>query len=66
MIAARRAGGMFAAVRKGLVQRMIGESAALFQDRIDSGEQTLDSVNKYVAEEEADVETLPCPAANVM
>ena len=60
------AGGMFEAVRKGLVQRMIGESAAAFQDRIDSGEQTLVGVNKYVAEERSNVEPLPRPAANVM
>jgi len=40
-------GGMFNAVREGLVQAMIGRSAQAFQRRIDSGEQTLVGVNKY-------------------
>jgi methylmalonyl-CoA mutase N-terminal domain/subunit len=41
------AGGMYRAVEAGLVQRMIGESALRFQDRIDSGEQKLVGVNCY-------------------
>ncbi len=60
------AGGMFEAVRKGLVQTMIGESAMKFQNRIDSGEQTLVGVNKYVEEEEGSVESLPRPDIEVM
>ena len=60
------AGGMFEAVRKGLVQNMIGESAMKFQNRIDSGEQTLVGVNKYVEDEDASVDSLPRPAADVM
>jgi methylmalonyl-CoA mutase N-terminal domain/subunit len=60
------AGGMFEAVRKGLVQGMIGESAMKFQDRIDSGEQTLVGVNRYVEEEEGSVQSLPRPETDVM
>jgi methylmalonyl-CoA mutase N-terminal domain/subunit len=45
------AGGMYAAVATGLVQRMIGESARRFQQRIESGEQTVVGVNAYRAEE---------------
>jgi methylmalonyl-CoA mutase N-terminal domain/subunit len=41
------AGGMFAAVESGLVQRMIGESAIAFQKRIDAGEQVVVGVNAY-------------------
>jgi methylmalonyl-CoA mutase N-terminal domain/subunit len=41
------AGGMFAAIEAGLVQRMIGESAVAFQKRIDSGEQVIVGVNAY-------------------
>jgi methylmalonyl-CoA mutase, N-terminal domain len=60
------AGGMFEAVRTGLVQAMIGESAVKFQERIDSGEQPIVGVNKYVEEEEGTVESLPRPDAAVM
>jgi methylmalonyl-CoA mutase, N-terminal domain len=41
------AGGMYAAVETGLVQRMCGDSALAFQERVDSGEQTIVGVNKY-------------------
>jgi methylmalonyl-CoA mutase N-terminal domain/subunit len=47
------AGGMYRAVEAGLVQRMIGESARKFQDRIDSGEQTVVGVNAYQVEEDS-------------
>ena len=47
------AGGMYRAVEQGLVQRMIGESARAFQEKIDSGEQTMVGVNAYQVEEEA-------------
>jgi methylmalonyl-CoA mutase N-terminal domain/subunit len=40
-------GGMYNAVQTGVVQNMIGESALAFQQRIDSGEQTLVGVNRY-------------------
>jgi len=47
------AGGMYQAVEAGLVQRMIGESARRFQQRVDSGEQTVVGVNAYQVEEDA-------------
>jgi methylmalonyl-CoA mutase N-terminal domain/subunit len=47
------AGGMYKAVESGLVQRMIGASAMRFHNRIDSGEQVVVGVNKYVADEDA-------------
>ena len=46
------AGGMYAAVEAGLVQRMIGESARAFQEEIESGAQTVVGVNAYAAEED--------------
>ena len=50
-------GGMFEAVRTGFVQAQIGESARQFQEKVDSGEQTVVGVNKYrlPEEEEADM-----------
>jgi methylmalonyl-CoA mutase N-terminal domain/subunit len=47
------AGGMYQAVESGLVQRMIGESARKFQQRIDAGEQTVVGVNAYQVEEDS-------------
>jgi methylmalonyl-CoA mutase N-terminal domain/subunit len=47
------AGGMYAAVESGLVQRMIGESARRFQAKVESGEQTVVGVNRYQVEEDA-------------
>jgi methylmalonyl-CoA mutase, N-terminal domain len=47
------AGGMYRAVEAGLVQRMIGESARKFQQRIDSGEQAVVGVNAYQVEEDS-------------
>ncbi|HEU4379970.1 MAG TPA: acyl-CoA mutase large subunit family protein [Hyphomicrobiaceae bacterium] len=48
------AGGMYAAVETGLAQRICGESALAFQERVDGGAQTVVGVNKYrvPAEEE--------------
>jgi methylmalonyl-CoA mutase N-terminal domain/subunit len=46
------AGGMYKAVESGLVQKMIGESARRFQDRIESGAQTVVGVNAYQADED--------------
>ena len=40
-------GGMYQAVQDGVVQTMIGESAFAFQQKLDSGEQTLVGVNRY-------------------
>ncbi|MCC6196611.1 MAG: acyl-CoA mutase large subunit family protein [Burkholderiales bacterium] len=48
-----RAGGMYRAVESGFVQRRIGESARAFQERVDSGEQTVVGVNAYQVEEDA-------------
>ncbi len=47
------AGGMYAAVESGFVQRRIGESARAFQERIDTGEQTVVGVNRYEVDEDA-------------
>jgi methylmalonyl-CoA mutase, N-terminal domain len=47
------AGGMYRAVESGLVQRMIGESAREFQQRIDAGEQTVVGVNAYQVQEDS-------------
>ncbi len=46
------AGGMYRAVESGLVQRMIGESALAFQERVERGEQKIVGVNAYQAEED--------------
>lgn len=46
------AGGMYQAVEKGIVQRMIGESALAFQKKVDAGEQTVVGVNAYQIEED--------------
>ncbi len=48
------AGGMYKAVESGLVQRMIGASALRFQQRVDSGEQTIVGVNAYRADDAAE------------
>lgn len=45
------AGGMYRAVESGMVQSMIGASALAFQEKIESGEQTVVGVNAYQAEE---------------
>jgi methylmalonyl-CoA mutase N-terminal domain/subunit len=47
------AGGMYAAVEQGIVQRMIGESAMRFQQSVEAGEQTVVGVNAYQVEEDA-------------
>lgn len=47
------AGGMYKAVESGLVQRMVGESAAKFQRKVESGEQTVVGVNRYQVDEDA-------------
>jgi len=47
------AGGMYAAVESGLVQKLLGQSALAFQERIERGEETVVGVNKYrIADEE--------------
>jgi methylmalonyl-CoA mutase N-terminal domain/subunit len=60
------AGGMYAAVESGLVQKMIGESARRFQKQVESGEQTVVGVNAYQAEEDQSArrpQARPDPAA---
>ena len=47
------AGGMYRAVESGMVQAMIGASALAFQEKIESGEQTVVGVNAYRVEEDA-------------
>lgn len=47
------AGGMYQAVEKGIVQRMIGESALAFQKKVEAGEQTIVGVNAYQVEEDS-------------
>ncbi len=46
------AGGMYQAVSDGLVQRLIGESALAFQQRVETGEQVIVGVNRYVREDD--------------
>jgi len=48
------AGGMYAAVDAGVVQKEIGDSARAFQQRIESGEQTVVGVNAYRIDEDRD------------
>jgi methylmalonyl-CoA mutase N-terminal domain/subunit len=52
------AGGMYRAVESGVVQRMVGESAARFQRQVESGEQTVVGVNAYQVEEDSSARTI--------
>lgn len=47
-----KAGGMYAAVDQGIVQRMIGKSALEYQNRIESGAEKVVGVNCYQMEDE--------------
>jgi methylmalonyl-CoA mutase N-terminal domain/subunit len=47
-----QAGGMYTAVKSGLVQSMLGRSALKFQEKVESGEQTVVGVNAYQVDEE--------------
>ena len=51
-------GGMSKAIEVGLPKRKIEESAALTQARIDSGQQTVVGINKYLLEEEENIDVL--------
>lgn len=52
------AGGMYAAVDQGLVQRMLGRSAMEAQDLIETGQEKVVGVNCYVSDdEESEVNT---------
>ncbi|TFH48444.1 MAG: methylmalonyl-CoA mutase, partial [Lysobacterales bacterium] len=46
-------GGMYQAVESGMVQSMIGASALAFQEKVESGEQTVVGVNAYRVDEDA-------------
>jgi methylmalonyl-CoA mutase N-terminal domain/subunit len=48
-----RASGMYRAVETGLVQRLIGESALDFQQRVDTGAQQIIGVNAYQTQEQS-------------
>jgi methylmalonyl-CoA mutase N-terminal domain/subunit len=61
------AGGMYAAVEAGTVQKMIGESARRFQEKVERGEQTIVGVNAYqVAEDGGARQALPAPDPAIM
>ncbi|MBF0196319.1 MAG: methylmalonyl-CoA mutase [Planctomycetes bacterium] len=51
-------GGMAKAIETGIPKMRIEEAAAMRQARIDSGEETIVGVNKYVLDKEDDLETL--------
>ncbi len=53
------AGGMYAAVEQGLVQRMIGASAMRTQQAIEAGERVVVGVNKYATADADDRATRP-------
>jgi methylmalonyl-CoA mutase N-terminal domain/subunit len=46
------AGGMYKAASDGLVQRLIGESALAFQQRVEDGEEIIVGVNRYCREDD--------------
>ncbi len=51
-------GGMAEAISQGLPKLRIEEAAARTQARIDSGEQTVVGINKYLASDEAEIDIL--------
>ncbi len=51
-------GGMVAAIEKGFPQREIQDSAYQYQKAVERGDQTIVGVNKYVMENEPNVQTL--------
>ena len=58
-------GGMTKAVQDGMPKRSIEEAAAIRQARIDRGEQVILGVNKYLREEEDEIEVLSVDNAQV-
>jgi len=58
-------GGMAAAIDKGVPKLRIEEAAARTQGRIDSGQQTIVGVNKYLTDEEDEIEILRVDNASV-
>ena len=51
-------GGMVAAIEDGYPQREVAESAYAFQREVEGGEKTIVGVNRFIDEEEKDVQTL--------
>ena len=60
------AGGMFEAVKNGLVQDKIGESSMNFQHKVETGEQTIVGVNKYQDDEPINSPPLERPSVRWM
>lgn len=60
------AGGMFEAVKNGLVQEKIGESSLEFQRKVETGEQTIVGVNKYTDDEAINSPPLERPSLEAM
>ena len=58
-------GGMARAIAEGLPKLRIEEAAARTQARIDSGEQTVVGVNKYLASDETEIDILKVDNASV-
>jgi len=58
-------GGMAKAIEQGVPKMRIEESAARTQARIDSGNQTVVGVNKYILDEEEDIEVLKVENSSV-
>ena len=50
------AGGMYAAVEAGIPQQICGDSALAFQERVDSGAETIVGLNKYRLTPELEME----------
>ena len=48
-----KAGGMYKAVEAGLVQRMIGDSALDWQNKVESGQEKIVGVNAYVGDDDS-------------
>ena len=51
-------GGMVAAIENGYPQREVAESAYAFQRGVESGEKTIVGVNRFITEEDKNIETL--------
>ncbi|MBM3554919.1 MAG: methylmalonyl-CoA mutase [Alphaproteobacteria bacterium] len=61
------AGGMYKAAETGLVQKMLGESALSFQNKVERGDETIVGVNAYEVEVEDFVhETMQRPSTDLI
>ncbi len=54
-----KAGGMFAAAQAGIPQTYCGDSGLAFQEKVEAGEETIVGVNKYLSEDDEDVDVQP-------